>query len=470
MTDLGASIVIIGLGPTGIGAALRLQELGHKDFLVIDRAPQAGGLAGSVVDPQGFTWDYGGHVQFSHYEKFDQAMELALGTDGFFQHQRESWVYMKDRFVPYPFQYNLHRLPKSDQQMALAGLQAIQGQPQNKTNFDTFLRSSFGDGLCDIFLTPYNFKVWAHPAELMSCQWTAERVAPVSLEKVQTNIEEQKDQVSWGPNNTFQFPKFGGTGAIWRSLADKISTNKMLLGSSVQSICAEEKIITLSDGRTVAYDQLVSSMPLNQLAAVLGDKELMEQTSQLLFSATHIFGVGLQGQPPEHLKTKCWMYFPESDCPFYRVTVFSNYSPNNTPRPGETWSLMAEVSESVHKTINPDTLFQEVIQGMKNTKLIQEGDGILSEFHLRLPQGYPVPGLQRDAVLGQVLPTLKDMDIYSRGRFGAWKYEVSNQDHSFMQGVEVVEHLLHGREEITLHRPDDVNKQHNPFPYPDWKA
>ena len=45
MTDLGASIVIIGLGPTGIGAALRLQELEHKDFLVIDRAPQAGGGA-----------------------------------------------------------------------------------------------------------------------------------------------------------------------------------------------------------------------------------------------------------------------------------------------------------------------------------------------------------------------------------------------------------------------------------------
>lgn len=37
--------------------------------------------------------------------------------------------------------------------------------------------------------------------------------------------------------------------------------------------------------------------------------------------------------------------------------------------------------------------------------------------------------------------------IYSRGRFGAWKYEVGNMDHSFMQRVEMVERILLGNEE-----------------------
>ena len=46
---------------------------------------------------------------------------------------------------------------------------------------------------------------------------------------------------------------------------------------------------------------------------------------------------------------------------------------------------------------------------------------------------------------------LREAGVFSRGRFGAWKYEVSNQDHSLMQGVEVVNYLLRGMPERTYH-------------------
>lgn len=49
---------------TGLGAAVRLQQLG-RDFLLVDQNEQRGGLAGTDETPEGFLFDYGGHVIFS---------------------------------------------------------------------------------------------------------------------------------------------------------------------------------------------------------------------------------------------------------------------------------------------------------------------------------------------------------------------------------------------------------------------
>ena len=142
--------------------------------------------------------------------------------------------------------------------------------------------------------------------------------------------------------------------------------------------------------------------------------------------------------------------FPEPDTPFYRATVFSNYSPHNVPRPGEQWSLMAEVSESAEKPVDVSLVVADVVRGLQSTGLIDQATPIVSTWHRRLEYGYPTPWRGRDAVLDPVELALLDAGIRSRGRFGAWKYEVSNQDHSAMQGVEAVDAILLGGVESTL--------------------
>jgi len=127
---LHKSIIIAGSGPTGLGAAHRLHELRHDDWLLLEASNHAGGLAASFVDEKGFTWDIGGHVQFSHYEYFDRAMIEFLGADGWLRHQRESWVWMRDRFIPYPLQNNIHRLPVDDLNRCLQGLLDVTQSPR----------------------------------------------------------------------------------------------------------------------------------------------------------------------------------------------------------------------------------------------------------------------------------------------------------------------------------------------------
>ena len=91
-------IVILGAGPTGLGAAWRLEERGHANWLLCEASSDGGGLASSVIDAHGFTWDLGGHVLFSHYRYFDNVMDRALGNK-WVEHIREAWVWMRDRWM-----------------------------------------------------------------------------------------------------------------------------------------------------------------------------------------------------------------------------------------------------------------------------------------------------------------------------------------------------------------------------------
>jgi hypothetical protein len=176
---------------------------------------------------------------------------------------------------------------------------------------------------------------------------------------------------------------------------------------------------------------------------------------------------------------KCWLYYPEDNCPFYRCTIFSHYGVGNAPaadkklptlrhgdpsipvasaeaQEGPYWSLMFEISESNYKPVNLATIIEDTIQGAINTSMMSGTDEIVSLYHRRLEHGYPTPHLDRDAVLAEALPMLRNQDIWSRGRFGSYKYEVANQDHSCMIGVEAVDNILFGTKEFTLFYPSLV--------------
>lgn len=440
-------IVIIGAGPTGLAAGYRLRELGYTNFVMLEGREKVGGLASSETSPNGFTYDIGGHVLFSHYEYFDRLFDKLLG-DEYQLLLRESWVWMCDRFLPYPFQNNIKYLPREVVLECLMGLIEAQREPLDLArfrNFEELIYGVFGKGIARHFMMPYNFKVWAHPPAMMNKEWIGERVAMVDIARVLGNVVLDREDAGWGPNSTFKYPRHGGTGGLFARMQPYVQDN-LRLDSPVAGVDVESKEVVLRDGSREPYDLLFSTMPLDLLVQSMSGNvpdEVRRHAALLRHSGSHIVGVGIRQPAPSK---KCWMYFPEDNAPFYRVTYLSNYSPEVVPDARRNYSLLAEVSHSDLKPGDRDTVIDRTVQGMVNTRLLSDEDraDIVDTFLIERDYTYPTPSLERDPALAVLHPWLESRDVYSRGRFGAWRYEVGNMDHSVAQGVEWVNRVVEG--------------------------
>lgn len=446
-------VVIIGAGPTGLAAGYRLRELGYENFAMFESRYKVGGLASSERSPNGFIYDIGGHVLFSHYRYFDQLFDRLIG-DEYQELQRESWVWMFDRFLPYPFQNNIKYLPRDVVLECLLGLIEAQKQPLDKSRFADFedlIHGVFGAGIAKYFMMPYNFKVWAHPPRMMNKEWIGERVATPPIERVLGNVILDREDVSWGPNATFKYPRYGGTGELFDRMRPYVEDN-LRLCAPVAGVDVEQREVVLSDGSRESYDILLSTMPLDILVRSLSGEVpdcVRRQAARLRHSGSYIVGIGIKQPAPSK---KCWMYFPESNCPFYRLTYLSNYSPEVVPDASTHYSILAEISHSEFKPVDKRTIVDETIQGLVNARMITAEDrrDIVDAHLIERDYTYPTPSLERDEALRTVQPWLESQGIYSRGRFGAWRYEVGNMDHSVAQGVEWVNRVLLGEVEDEL--------------------
>ena len=231
-------------------------------------------------------------------------------------------------------------------------------------------------------------------------------------------------------------------------MAERLGPERISLGQEVSRIEPRSRRVNFDDGREEPYDLLISTIPIDRLVQLARLGELGEATSLLSHSTVDVVGVGLKGDVPEALVDRKWIYFADPALPFYRATVLSNFSPFNAP-PGH-WSLLAEIAHSPHRPLGDGDIIERVIAAYRREGIVPEGTSVVSRFHHVAAPGYPTPTLGRDRALAELHPALERLGIFSRGRFGAWRYEIANQDHSFLQGAELVGRLLSGEAEAVF--------------------
>jgi len=429
--------VILGAGLAGLSAAYHLDA----DYEIYEKESEVGGLCRSR-SVNGFTFDYAVHALHSR-DAYTAALIKKLLADNLSLQTRSSWIYSKGVFTPYPFQANTFGLPiEVVKECVLGFIEAKYSADARRSapNFEDWIYATFGRGIAEHFMIPFNRKLWAIDLKEMSAEWISQRVPQPELEEVLEGALHRRER-DFGPNAQFWYPRDGGIGALPKAFLPYIKNLK--LNQEVTAIYPDARYIILANGNSQRYDKLISSLPLPRLIDMIDPVPscVEEAAHQLKYNTIYSVNIGVNRT---NISDMHWIYFPEQEFVFHRISFPMNFSTSMVPE--GTSSITAEVSASASKDVvatrrvaPTDGLVQRVMDDLILARILEKDDEILTADMLKLEPAYIIYDHSHRRNVGLIHEFLAQKDIYPCGRFGMWEYY--NMDHAIMSGKAAAEKL-----------------------------
>ena len=436
--------LILGAGLAGLSTAAHAQG----ECRLLEATPFVGGKA-RTRKRAGARFDITGHWLHLRDPEIEQWVRSLDGLS-LKSHNRKARIFSSGVYTLYPFQANTYGLPAEVAQQCLQGFvdarlhdvelgSEVPQRPAPET-FADWIVQKFGSGIAERFMFPYNEKIWTvHPREL-SAAWCESSYIPIP--KVEDVIAGAvgASREALGYNTQFLYPDDGGgieglAQAIVRSLSIAVETER-----PVASVDLAKRCVTASDGETIAYGKLVSTMPLPDLIDACGrGGDLPEEVRQAraLLRSTTVSHLDVLAQGSNHQQEgpwdgagqPHWTYFPEAEFPFYRVGSFSAVEPKMTD--GETRSFYVEIAHRGSRRVEDEV--QACLEGLTAAHLIDGPESVISVDVEHVPSAYVLQDPNYKACRQILLDYLAQHGVLSTGRYGNWEY-------SAMEDA-----LIHGR-------------------------
>jgi protoporphyrinogen oxidase len=335
-------IAILGAGPAGLGAALRLARDGLAEVEIIEARDRVGGNAGSFM-LEGVHCDFGSHRLHPKLEPRVMAdIEAVLGPDLLWR-PRHGRIRLQGRWIHFPLKPAdlLFHLPFSFA-ASLALDFARKALPRKRPAEETFasmLERGLGSTMSQSFYFPYARKLWGLAPEMLAVTAAERRIANSSIPKILLKVVRQIPGLKPAKAGGFYYPR-QGYGQISEALRTAAEAHgaRFVLGARISRIDHDGQRVHAvhyqKDGRTIesSVDAAWSTLPVSLLVRMMNPQappEILAAAKAIRFRGMVLIYLILEQDKFSEFDAH---YFPEESIPISRLSEPKNYSASLEPR------------------------------------------------------------------------------------------------------------------------------------------
>lgn len=374
--------LILGAGPAGLTFANRLYQRGERDFLVLEKENEAGGLCRSV-EIDGSPLDIGGgHFVDVKNKRVLEFLFEVMPEEEWNLFERNSKIDLYGAMISSPIEANIWQLPLQEQveylkSIAVAGCNINTIMPEK---FVDWIYWKLGRKIAEDYMLPYNRKMFGDNLNDLGTYWL-EKLPDVSFKETLMSCLEKKAFGKQPGHARFYYPKKYGSGEVWNRLAKRIEEN-VIYGLDIKKMDLQKH--TVNDEYTATY--IINTIPWQEFDEIKGlEDELKDKIKRLKYTSVSIEYYDDNLDDDAH-----WIYYPDESLEYHRILLRNNFYEN---------------AKGYWTESNADRVKEKT-----------------SKYTFLNQYAYPLNTIGKREIVSGLLDYLKKYQVYGLGRWGEWEH------------------------------------------------